>query len=202
MTRNISLLAALGLALSLPQLAQAAPVTITSLAYIHDQVPNCEDTTPASLCAPVGVTLFGATTNPFLNDIATKAINLGTGSYYTFGNPFAGTDFMIPGDAITALIGLSDGSTLTDTVIVPDLSVAGVIMFDFADAGISIVTTGIIGADRMSFGEPPTAFAPDGNPDYALRLDYVPEPATWALMLLGSGLAGAALRRRRAFLAA
>jgi hypothetical protein len=31
----------------------------------------------------------------------------------------------------------------------------------------------------------------------SVSLDVVPEPATWALMISGFGLAGAALRRRR-----
>jgi hypothetical protein len=31
-----------------------------------------------------------------------------------------------------------------------------------------------------------------------MRADFVPEPGTWALMIAGFGLAGAALRRRAA----
>jgi hypothetical protein len=48
-------------------------------------------------------------------------------------------------------------------------------------------------------------FDPDSPPSYAGFFDYgsvktraVPEPAGWALMILGFGAAGAALRRRRA----
>ena len=40
------------------------------------------------------------------------------------------------------------------------------------------------------------------NPSFLLvddfHMDLVPEPSTWALMIAGFGLAGAALRRRRA----
>ena len=39
---------------------------------------------------------------------------------------------------------------------------------------------------------------PDGNYNGVLSLGAVPEPATWAFMILGFGLIGGALRRRRA----
>ena len=41
----------------------------------------------------------------------------------------------------------------------------------------------------------------DGNPGFSITpLGFVPEPAAWAMMLLGFGAAGAMLRRRRAAL--
>jgi hypothetical protein len=197
--------AAFALSCSFAGTAQAAPITIVSLEYIHPTAAVvCEDTIPgqppATACAPVGVTLSGATNNPFLNDVNTKAIDLPYGSYYTFGNPDAGTNFMIQGDGLFARIVLSDGTILTDTIVVPDLSVAGTVMFDFASAGISIVTTGITSADRMSFGFPPAAFAPDGRNDYVLLLDYaasVPEPASAILLLTGLAALRFARRTRR-----
>lgn len=182
--------------------AQAAPINIVSLEYIHPTTQNvCEDTIPgqppATACAPVGVTLSGATNNPFVNDTNTKAINLGYGSYYTFGNPDPGTNFMTQGDSLFARITLSDGTILSDTILVPNLSVAGTVMFNFAAWGITIATTGITNADRMSFGLPPAAFAADGRLDYALKLDYtpVPEPATITLLL--AGLAVTPFARKR-----
>jgi hypothetical protein len=105
---------------------------------------------------------------------------------------------MTQGDSLFGRIVLSDGTILTDTIVVPNLSVAGTVMFNFAAAGITIKTTGITDADRMSFGLPPTAFAPDGNLDYVLQLDYaapVPEPGS--VMLLLSGLASAPFVRNR-----
>ena len=45
---------------------------------------------------------------------------------------------------------------------------------------------------------PPSAFAISGLSGTADFAGGVPEPTTWALMLGGFGLAGAALRRRRA----
>jgi hypothetical protein len=40
----------------------------------------------------------------------------------------------------------------------------------------------------MSFGYPPSAFQPDAYSDYVLKLNSVPEPASWAMMLAGFGL--------------
>jgi hypothetical protein len=201
MRRRRALLAAsmLALGLSLPQGAQAA-TTITSLIYYHGAIPNCEDTINGSPCSPVGVTEAGAVDNPFLNDTATKAIDLGLGHYYTFGNPWPGTNFMVAGDSISVAVTLSNGQTLTETTVVPDLTVAGVTLFDFG--AVSIVTTGITGADRMSFGYPPGAFSGDGLSDYVLQLNFVPEPAAWALMLVGFGGVGGTIRRRRRILRA
>jgi hypothetical protein len=193
----------LALSLSLAQTNRAEAATIVSLSYVHP-VPDivCEDTIPgqppATACAPIGVTDIGATTNAFLNDINTKAINLGYGSYYTFGNPDPGTNFMTQGDSLMATIVLSDGTILSSTILVPDLSIAGTTMFEFASAGISIVTTGILNADRMSFGLPPAAFAPDGRDDYVLQLNYatpVPEPASAILLL--SALSAMPFARRK-----
>ncbi|MHC9416989.1 PEPxxWA-CTERM sorting domain-containing protein [Sphingomonas citri] len=59
---------------------------------------------------------------------------------------------------------------------------------------------------QLGFGGTPMPADDDfcGSVRYTLTYDYtpfgaaVPEPATWAMMLLGFGLAGAAIRRRRA----
>jgi hypothetical protein len=191
--------AALAMSALAPFSAQAGAVTITSIALIHGSTPDCEDTVSGSACAPIGVTASGATTNPFLNNLATKEVVLGYGGYDLFGDAYAGTQFMIPGDSITVAIGLSDGTSLTATTLVPDLSVGGTTLFDFAGKGISIETTGITTADRMQFGNPPGAFTPDGVDDYVLELTYapVPEPATWAILLIGLAAVGVALRTRR-----
>lgn len=62
------------------------------------------------------------------------------------------------------------------------------------------------GACRVGFdGKPQSAGAEDlcGSANYKLTYDYtpataaVPEPRTWAMMLLGFAVAGAALRRRK-----
>ena len=42
-----------------------------------------------------------------------------------------------------------------------------------------------------------TADSRDASINYVFRVDAVPEPATWALMLAGFGLVGATMRRQR-----
>ena len=51
--------------------------------------------------------------------------------------------------------------------------------------------------DPFSFENPPATAELDYDPLYKSRLTDVPEPATWAMMIAGFGLAGAAMRRRR-----
>jgi len=206
--RKLSLMTAAAMAMSF-LLAQPASATIKSInLFSGDSTSNCEDTIGGSGCSPLGLTLAGGVTNPLLNNTSTKAISLEPGSYYIFGNPYAGTSFMTQGSAISIFLRMSDPDghdrLLIGNSTVPNLATAGVTVFNFAAYGIKIVTTGITTADRMSFGYPPGAFASDGNTDFVLRLDYlvpetvVPEPATWALMIGGFGLAGLGLRRRSA----
>jgi hypothetical protein len=199
--------AAAALVLAAQPAAAATPLLSINL-YHGDSNGNCADTRPGSGCSPIGVTAAGALDNPFLNDTANKSISLAPGSYYLFANPYAGANFMSQGAIISAMLTVDNGAggafLMLGNATVPDLSVAGVTLFNFANYDERITTTGITTADRMSFGYPPGAFKPDGNTDFVLRLDYlvpssaVPEPATWAMMIAGFGLAGAALRRRRA----
>ncbi|CAN7294621.1 PEPxxWA-CTERM sorting domain-containing protein [Phenylobacterium sp. LjRoot164] len=205
--RKLNLAAAAAALVLAAQPAAAATPLLSINLYHGDSNGNCADTRPGSGCSPIGVTAIGGTANPFLNDTATKAISLAPGSYYLFGNPYAGTNFMTQGAVISSMITVGAGDAgssylMMGNTLVPDLSVAGVTLFDFAKYGVKISTTGLT-ADRMSFGYPPGAFKPDGATDFVLRLDYlvpgsaVPEPATWAMMIAGFGLAGATLRRRR-----
>ena len=47
----------------------------------------------------------------------------------------------------------------------------------------------------------PAAFAPGGGEQQVALVGVVPEPATWAMMIVGFGLSGLGLRRRRSALA-
>jgi hypothetical protein len=188
------------------QPASAATTIVSINLFSGDSEGNCADTTPLTPCSPLGVTQAGNVSNPFLNDQSTKAIQLGAGSYYLFGNPWAGTSYMTQGSQISMFVRLSTNVLVIMNSIVPDLSIAGTTIFQDNYYKLSIRTTGITDANRMSFGYPPSAFAPDGYDDFVLTLDYdvsppvaaVPEPATWLMMIGGFALIGFALRGRRA----
>ena len=121
------------------QAAAAATGPILSLnVFSRDSTGNCADTLGGSGCSPLGVTLAGGVTNPFLNNLGDKSISLASGaSYYLFGNPWAGTSFMTGGAPISLFLTLPGdlpGSSrlLIDNDTVPDLSVAGLTLFEFA----------------------------------------------------------------------
>jgi hypothetical protein len=163
---------------------------------------NCAATDDFS-CSPLGVTAAG-TTAPLLINANNRDIALGKGSYYIYGNPWAGTDFMVQGAPMIFGFEIKDNSgyfqTISNVLTVPDLSIAGLLLYQ--GYGITLSTTGITTADLVGFGSTSAAFKPDGRSDFVLRLDFgvsppaVPEPATWAMMIVGFGLLGGAMRRR------
>jgi hypothetical protein len=192
-------------------IAQPAMATVSIISiniYSGSSTGNCLDTINTANCSPLGVTQSGSASNPFLNNIATKEINLGSGSYYLFGNPYAPSSYMVEGQPISIMMTIRDTDMTSGfailklaTTIVPDLTTSGAVLFSFNDYGIKISTTGITDADRMGFGLNGAGFQGDGSKDFVLRLDYgvtgpIPEPASWALMIGGFGLVGAAMRRR------
>lgn len=70
--------------------------------------------------------------------------------------------------------------------------------------GSSDTVTAPAGAGRLYFGLPdasgfngPSGFYADNAGSFAVSVSAVPEPATWAMMLIGFGGLGAALRRSR-----
>lgn len=65
-------------------------------------------------------------------------------------------------------------------------------------------TIGLNGNPNVSFNGAPGPFSGfmNGQFDFTIIGSGVPEPGAWTLMIAGLGLAGAALRRRRAFAAA
>jgi hypothetical protein len=115
-----------------------------------------------------------------------------------------------PADA-TKIINLTPvyPGTITGSVPYPDgvsgsvvdfkFTIAAPYHFTFTETGsggtflfpISITSTGQAGKYTETFGPFPVT----GTLDYSLTTG-VPEPATWALMMVGFGLAGASMRRR------
>jgi hypothetical protein len=164
----------------------ATAASITSLSYGNG---GCV-TTLADGCAPIGLTLSGATNNAFLNNVNTKAINLAVGSYYTFNEPFFST-----GGPLTITLTLSDSTSRSATITLPNLSAAGNTLAHFTGAeDILITTTGITNADRVSFGFAPAAFNPSGTNDTVFQLVFtepssaVPEPGTFFMPVAAASL--------------
>lgn len=93
-----------------------------------------------------------------------------------FAEPVDFSDFDIT-------IVLSDGSTLTQSVN----GSSGADFFGWAGGGITSYTISISGQSSFAFGDFYSA----------IGAQAVPEPGTWAMMLLGFGAIGLAVRRSR-----
>ena len=111
---------------------------------------------------------------------------------------FVDTGFPLFAIAHVAFPGTSAG--FADITFFPG-AFAGLLVSDsdtldwLLDASGPQLYDGPVDAPRFKIG----TFALDGlgTPgDFTLQIAYVPEPASWAMMIAGFGLAGAALRRR------
>ena len=151
---------------------------ITALSY---NTGGCV-TTVADGCAGIGVTAAGSTGNPFLNDISTKAIDIGFGDYLTFNEPFWGS-----GAPLTITLGFSDSTSVFGTFVFP--STPGTTIGSLSGGGGTITfTTSGLDADRMSFGFAPGTFNPSGTSDTVIAMSFAapstgaPEPATLGML--------------------
>jgi hypothetical protein len=123
------------------------------------------------------------------NDGTSLSMKITDGAIFAFGqfHPVNAFGFYIEPDPFSVYnitLTLSDGSNLTQSVD----GNAGAKFFGWTDGGVTSLT--ISSAADFGFGQ------------FSEGSVAVPEPATWALMIGGFGLAGMALRRRRMVVAA
>jgi len=133
----------------------------------------------------------GRTVGAFVYSGSPGALTLlGSSSLTPVGNAFAQAAF--------SPLSLSAGTTY----FVAFTNVAGLATNVTDDAG----ATNLAGGLRYSFGSGAFELGPETGFTAQPMLQFsgnsaVPEPATWAMLITGFGLAGAAMRRRRATLA-
>jgi hypothetical protein len=177
-------------------LIAASTMSATTIVGISYTDSGCV-TTLSDGCAGIGVTNAGSTSNPFLNNLNTKAIDIGYGSYLTFNEPFFSA-----GAGVTFTVDFSDSTFVTNTFTIP----SGVGTIGVLTGGGGTITFGTtsLTADRMSFGQAPETFSPSGVNDTIFTLNYVqtqtsgsPEPGTLGTVgLAAAGLATQRWRRR------
>jgi hypothetical protein len=198
--------AALGLA------GPAAAVTITSVAapnvYSGPFTLNFDGTDPAGFYNPANV-FTGNDANP-----QTRAAPVGSsGSYFSVG-PTAGSPRVIELSSFASIGTISFLWGSIDTYnSLQLLNAANGVMATFAGNNVPgasnfgnqssplsnrLVTLTFTGAERQAISALRLTSTQNAFEIDSLTVGVVPEPATWAMMIGGFGLVGAALRRRRA----
>jgi PEP-CTERM motif len=193
----------LGLALAGAALAggaQAATVTLkVSGTYTAEDTATVPTTGPVS-----GFLTFDATpqlSGPyaiFALESADITFGLGPNSFDLVAG-LGQTNYLVQSsdyNAITVFYG-GDPIELSFGLLAPDITH----VYDFSDTPVKtamIFQGGAFGLAQIFGGYGPQGLDNHRVPTVNLTLTTVPEPATWAFMTLGYGLAGAALRRRRA----
>jgi len=177
-------------------LIAASTTSATTITGISYSVGNSCVTTLADACAGIGVTDAGSTSNPFLNDLNTKAINLEAGSYLTFNEPFFTT-----GSVVTFLVDFSDSTMASNSFTIPSAdNTIGTLLG--GGGSVTFATTSLV-ADRMSFGPAPGTFTPNGNNDTIIEMDVnlassAPEPGTFGTLgFVALGLLASGWRKRK-----
>ena len=161
-------------------------------------VVNLNDPNPSTSVATAG----GDTTinfgfNPIVNAEGTNSFS----SSFTISDPLAGI-YSISGDTSTPGVIFSDTSNLTCIASVMGCTVGTVynLIIGTTPSGFSafgLPLTNLAAGDyRLTInGISPNSGSFTGN--VRITTGAVPEPATWALMLLGFGAVGFAMRRQR-----
>ncbi len=131
---------------------------------------------------------------PALGDGITQTVATTAGAAYKLTFGFSGENTVGASTVLDVLI----GSLLTQFTIVADNS--GVFKKPFQTASINYIATGATTA--ISFTIASTTNAGNNDPlidgvSFTPTSGVVPEPGSWALMIAGFGLVGAAARRRR-----
>jgi hypothetical protein len=159
----------------------------------------CSNTSRGGLGIPTSA--FGALYFPGSNPTMNVAAGFDTGFSFTYSAPFA------TGTSVSIYDAVDGGGTLLASAVLPLTTNTGCVAsianganycpFDnysvlFAGTARSVVFGGSSNSqvfDDLTFG----SGTPGGT---------VPEPASWALMIVGFGLVGVSMRRRKAAIAA
>jgi PEP-CTERM motif len=172
---------------------------ITDISFVSNFGNFINDTIDGNRTSPLGITLAGATDNPFLNN-ADSTVSIGFGDYFAIAFQGFGQHL---GDGVVSF--LLDGALFTQNVVFPDNSSGGVSFatFNLSDGDTVQLTTTGLSADRIRIAADGSGLEGLGTAaDAFYRFSYidgtpnnnVPEPAS--LSIAAIGLAALALGRR------
>ncbi len=139
--------------------------------------------TPPTVLSGVGTAVFFDTYSFQVSAAGSYSINLDSLAFDTFLVLYQGAfDPSLP--LLNAISADDDGGPGLNSLIIASL-MTGV---DYIAVATSF-SNGATGAYTFTFDGPGSVFVPGGN-------GVIPEPATWAMLIVGFGLVGGALRRR------
>ncbi|WP_232474382.1 FxDxF family PEP-CTERM protein [Sphingomonas sp. MA1305] len=150
---------------------------------------------PATAAVNVGDTVSCAVTGGGSFTCSQASATIASGNEFTVGSSaqYLGVNFDQNSLQITALLGASLGATILNfrdlTNAFTSVALTTNNGFSGYSAGNATVTNGNLQIDLRG-----TSFASGATLRYSVAA--VPEPATWALMILGMGAVGFAMRRR------
>ena len=125
-----------------------------------------------------------------------QALNTVAGDVYSVSFELA--NLGSPPNAFSVTVG---GKTILDEDTVVSSSIFGGLYYVFTDYNKTFTATSSSTPLQFTFVQTPSYFVLDnvsvqGTPGTTVG-SAVPEPATWALMLVGFGMVGAAMRQRK-----
>jgi len=169
-------------------------VSALALALAIAAVPaNAAETVAVNFTSPTGGQSAGLWSGTVKLRVEGTGFSAGpqiNDAFYDVGTQTLNTGYYALGFGTSPLAPFTPSNNIQNFLVnpVPAFSASSVYTF--------LVNTGTAAPSTLYFGVTDGQYSDNGG-QYRITISNVPEPASWALLIAGFGLTGAALRRRR-----